>query len=912
MLRLRFIKTFRIGFRKLLKPGAVLMQLRKLFLILIAAFPISLAADNTPVLTRTGKNFDASIPKIKAILGYDFGEAITRHSDMEKYIQALVSASSSRMKVQTIGKTFEGRSLYYVILSSADNMARLEDYRLANLQLAEPRTLSPSQAQTIIENHPVFVGLSYSVHGNEHSGVETGLAMMYYLLASTDEETTNILKNCIVIIDPMQNPDGRERFIQYFYTTTGTMPNPDLNAAEHNENWPSGRTNHYLFDMNRDWTVLSQVETRARVKAYQQFQPQVYVDVHEMGTNSTYFFPPPTRPHNPNLPKSLASWWTILGKAIAADFDKNGIDYFTQEQYDFWYPGYGDSWPTYNGALSGTLEQASTRGLVVKRVDGIVVHYHDAIWHHFVSSLATCKMAAANRKNKLQDYYDFRLTAVQEGKTGPVKEYIIRRSLDPAQADRSIGNLLMHGIEVKQATAEFRADVKGYYSDRTESQNFHSGDYLISMDQPLKRLIQVMFEESKLDPKFLEEEARRREQKEPSEIYDITAWSMPLALGIDAYRSGIQISVATTKVREIPKPAPTVPASNYAYLLNYKSNQDILTALELLKRGIKVRFSSKPFVLSGRSFNAGSFIIRVKENQKELPQILLEIAQNTGAEFNSTATGWTEEGPDLGSSDVSLLRIPRVAVLTNFPTDANSYGEIKYLFEQRFQLEYTPIQTFYLNSSELKDYNVIILPDSSTAFGGYNGVLGKKGIEKLKAWVNAGGTLIAIQGAGAYLADDGELTEVKRIKKFIKDSAEAAPEKKGDEKEEEKPSKEDPKTEPPDYVIGSIARTELNLKNYLTYGYGKDELPVFVNSSNVFTVPDNLKPAVKYAPIERFQMAGLFWDITKKRLEKKAYATQESKGEGYVILFAENPNFRAAWESLNKLFMNGVLFGPSL
>ena len=361
------------------------MQLSEKILLAIFCFTAAFVlADETPVLKRTGQTFDSSIPTIHSVLGYDFGERITSHREMEIYLNALVQSSPTRTKLEKIGETWRGRALYYLFISAPENMSRFEELRQSNLMLSDPRKTSADQANAIIESNPVFVGLSYSVHGNEHSGVESGLAMAYYLLASKDPQTQEILKNCVVLIDPMQNPDGRERWISYFYNMSALKPNPDLNAAEHNEVWPGGRTNFYLFDMNRDWTVLSQKETLAREKAYQQYQPQVYMDVHEMGSNRSYFFPPPSEPHNPNLPASLAGWWDILGKAIASEFDRNNVEYFVKENYDFWYPGYGDSWPTYNGALGGTFEQGSVRGLVVRRNDGVVVNYQDAIWHHFL------------------------------------------------------------------------------------------------------------------------------------------------------------------------------------------------------------------------------------------------------------------------------------------------------------------------------------------------------------------------------------------------------------------------------------------------------------------------------------------------------------------------------------------------
>ena len=864
-------------------------------------------ADDMPVLQRTGNSFDPAIPTFKSVVGYDFGEQLTRHSAMERYLNA-IAAATPKVKLQQIGSTYEGRALYYVIVSSAENMARLEDIRQANLQLADPRTLPPSKAEAIIANNPLIVCLSYSVHGNEHSGVEAALALTYYLAAATDAETQTLLKNLVVIIDPMQNPDGRERFINYFYTNMGRNPNPDLNAAEHSEAWPSGRSNHYLFDMNRDWIVMTQPETQARISAYRQYQPHIMIDLHEMGENETYFFPPPTIPQNPNLPKSVAQWWNTLGHAVADEFDKNKIDYYTQERFDFWYPGYGDSWPTYNGALSGTFEQGSVRGLTVRRRDGVVVHYQDAIWHHFLSSLAVCRMGAAHRADKLRDFYDFRASAVQEGKTGPVKQYILHRAFDPLQTDRIVRLLLQHGIEVRQAQSDFRTTVQDYMDDRSETKNFQKGDYIIAMDQPLKRLIQVVFErESQFDPSFLKEEERRRKEKEPTELYDITAWSLPLAEGIEAYWSAEVPPAETSLVTQVSSAPPEIVPSTYAYLLEYRSNDAITAAWQLLERGVRIYFTTKPFTLNQKRYSAGSFIIRIKNNPENLAAILTEVSKATGVEFTAASTGWTEEGPDLGSSDVEFLETPKVALITNLPTDPNSFGAIDYLFDRRYNLSFTAIKTIDLPYVKLNDYNVLIFPDAGYELD-YKTVTGAQGTAQLKSWVENGGTIIAIAGAANFLIADGTLTNVKKISRFLENSAQAAPETAPDKKDAEP----DKKTESADTIPGSIARVRLYKDSFLSFGYTREEIPVFVNSSNVFEPPADMKTAVSYADADRLKVGGLFWDIAKKRLAGKAYATEESVGSGHVILFAEDPSFRAAWGGLDKLLLNGVMFGPSL
>jgi hypothetical protein len=883
-------------------------RLSKYLCAFLCVFVSCAFADSTPVLSRTGKTFDPAIPTIRSVLGYDFGEHITRHSAMEQYIHALAKASP-KIKIQKIGESYEGRALYYLIISSPENMSRLEGLRQANLKLADPRRISSGDADEIIRKNPVFVCLSYSVHGAEHSGAETALALAYYLIANTDAETQEILRNCVILIDPMENPDGRERFISYFYSTVGVTPNPDPNAAEHNQAWPGGRYNHYLFDMNRDWTVLSQKETFARIKAYQQYHPEIFIDVHEMGEDSSYFFPPPSVPHNPHIPPNMVEWWNKLGKAVSSEFDRHRVEYFTQERFDFWYPGYGDSWPTYNGALAGTFEQASVRGLVRKRYDEKVVHYQDAIWHHFLSTLATCKLAATNREARLRDFYRFRESAIEEGKIGPIRQYLIRRSTDPNQADRIAEKLIWQGVEVRQLQRDFKVDAFGYYTEGMSTHNFHKGDYVISLEQPLKRLLRALFDKETLpDKRFLEEEEERRKDKEPSEFYDISAWSLPLAYHLDAYWSTEPATNDAKVISSVPQENPAIPEATYAYLLNYDSNQLIYAAQELLKRDVRLYFTTKPFTLHQRKYNAGSLIIKMSDQTSDLTSKLQQVSKITGLRFDGTNTAWTEEGPDLGSNDVYFVERPKVAILTQVPTDPTSYGAMMYLFEQRYQFPFTALPSYMLTSVKLKDYNVIILPEEG-GISSYQAILGDDGIKALKTWIQEGGSLIAVGSAAGFIAENGELTSVRKIQKFKKDSKEPVEEKKEEEEKEKEPEEE---TEKPDVIPGAIGRVKLYLKHFLTFGYRSEEIPVFLYSSNVLEAPAGEKPVAFYPSADRLKMSGLIWDISAQRLENKVYLMAEPLGSGHVILFAEDPTFRAYWEGLDKLFFNGVLFGPSM
>ncbi|MEE9171047.1 MAG: M14 family metallopeptidase, partial [bacterium] len=346
-------------------------------------------------------SYDPAIPTLKQVVGHSWGERITSHGEMERYLQALAEASGN-VELVEYAKTWEGRALYYLIIASEKNMARLDEIKDGMQKLADPRKISSAEADDLIKSLPSIAWLAYGVHGNEISSTDAGLLTAYHLVASkNDTVAKSVLANTVVIIDPMENPDGRDRFVNYFRQTRGRWPNADQKAAEHNEDWPGGRTNHYLFDMNRDWFALTQPETRGRVKAYLEWYPQVFVDLHEMGSNSTYYFAPPADPLNPEMPPEQRKWLERFGRNNARWFDRMQFDYFTREVFDSFYPGYGEGWPMFQGSIGMTYEQASARGLVVKREDETTMHYRDTVQHHLISSLATAETAAAQHESLL-------------------------------------------------------------------------------------------------------------------------------------------------------------------------------------------------------------------------------------------------------------------------------------------------------------------------------------------------------------------------------------------------------------------------------------------------------------------------------------------------------------------------------
>jgi len=494
-----------------------------------------------------GATYDSKIPTLHQILGYDPGDKVTNHAGLLRYLEALSSAAPTHLKVFDYGESWEGRKLIYAAIGSEANIRKLAEIKNAIQRVADPRKTPEADARKLIAALPAVVWLSYGVHGNEISSPDAALLTAYHLLAARNDKIVDeVLSKVVVLIDPTQNPDGRDRFVNYFEQARGLTPDASPSAAEHNEPWPGGRVNHYLFDLNRDWIGLTQPEILNQVKALREWLPLVYVDLHEMGADATYFFTPESDPYNPHLTPNQRTSLTLFGKNNSKWFDKYGFDYFTREEYDAFYPGYGASWPFYYGALSMTYEQASVRGLVVRRSDETLLTFRDTVRHHFVASISTLETAAVNREKLLNDFYAYRVSAIEEGGKEPVKEYILPRGRDASATDKLAGILMEHGIEVNRAKAPFKSGEKEYAA----------GTYVVPMAQPAKRFIRTLLDpETKMDDKFVAAEEARRKLKERTEIYDVTAWSLPLLFNVEAIAS----STVSTGAFEPATPARIVP-----------------------------------------------------------------------------------------------------------------------------------------------------------------------------------------------------------------------------------------------------------------------------------------------------------------------------------------------------------------
>ncbi|MBS1858411.1 MAG: peptidase M14, partial [Acidobacteria bacterium] len=690
-----------------------------------------------------GASYDPKIPTVRQVLGYEPGERITSHAGLMKYMEALAAAAPSRMKIFEYGETWEGRKMIYAAIAGEANLRRLPEIQSAIARIADPRKTPEAEAKRLIAGLPAVVWLSYGVHGNEISSPDAALLTAYHLLASRgDQMVEQILARTVVLIDPTQNPDGRDRFVHYYEQARGLEPDSSPNAAEHNEPWPGGRSNHYQFDLNRDWIALTQPEVASQVRALREWYPLVYVDLHEMGSDSTYFFTPESDPYNPNLTPTQRQSLSLFGKNNAKWFDKYGFDYFTREEYDAFYPGYGASWPCYYGALAMTYEEATTRGLVVRRSDESVLTYRDTVRHHFVASVSTLETASANREKLLNDFYQYRVTAIEEGRSGAVKAYLLPRGRDAGATDKLAGILLEHGIEVNRATAPFRA----------AGREFAAGTYVVPLAQPAKRFIRTLLDpQTPMDDKFIAAEEQRRKLKQRTEIYDVTAWSLPMLFNVEAVASATAVEGSF----EPAKPGRILPGqvhgagATVAYLAPWGSQSAGRLLAAALRRNLKVDSSDKPFTQNGRKYPEGTLIFKVAENPADLGEQLARMARETGAEVYGTSSGWVDDGVNFGSRWVVHLKKPAIALAWDTPAQSGSAGAARFVLERQFGYPVTTIRAAQLPAADLSRFQVLVLPSG----GNYAGVLGEGGIARVKDFVAAGGTVVALGDAVGFLAN---------------------------------------------------------------------------------------------------------------------------------------------------------------
>jgi hypothetical protein len=929
--------------------------------LLAISFSLSAQDNRKPFEYWPGASYDARLPTMKQVVGHDPGERVTRPEDIVKYVEALAAARPRQMRVLDYGKTWEGRRLIYCVVSAESNIGRLDEVRAGMKQLADPRKTPDADAKRIMARMPVVLWLAYGVHGNEISSSDAAMMTIYHLLGSHEDKLVDeILSNVLVILDPLQNPDGRSRFVNNFEIAEGLRPDPSQMAAEHNEPWPGGRTNHYYVDMNRDWFALSQPETQGRIKAFQEWFPAAYVDLHEMGSDSTYYFAPEANPYNPYITSTQRDSLEWFGRNNAKWFDRYGFNYFTREEYDEFYPGYGASWPLFHGSIGMTYEQGSTRGLVVRRSDGRTVQYRDTVRDHFVASISSCETALRNKDKLLENFYQYRKSAA-EGSPG-VREFIFPREGNVSNVDKLAANLAFQGIEVKRATAAFKNAGKEY----------PAGSYVVPLAQPAGRLVRTLLDpQVSMEPDFLKEEEHRRASRQPSEMYDVTAWSLPLLYGVAAL-SAPEVSKGSF---EAVAPGETPPGKvigskpEVAYLVPWGVSAAARFLAAGLQEGLHILTTDKVFKLAGRTYPTGSLIVKVKDNAPDVAGKVERLAKSSGAEVYTTDTGWVDEGSNFGSGRVFPVPRPAIAVAWDRPTAASSAGAARFVLERQFGYPVSAVRTDQLARGDLSQFQVIILPDAGgagAAGGGpgggesYDTIFGANGARRLNDWVQAGGTLIGLGGgAVAYLADPRTgLLAIAQENVYRESasgagggagpspatttagapvagqpsgqpatSATAAGQASGQTTPTTAPVRVPGKliasdrdldkaiqadTELPDSLHGVLIRAKVNPEQWITAGL-PDTIHVLASGRAIFT-PIKLDKgfnAVYFAGPDQLLASGYMWEQNRKQLAYKPFVVVQHTGRGNVIGFTEDPNFRGYMDGLNLLFLNAVFRGAA-
>lgn len=862
-------------------------------------------------------DYDPAIPDPEAWLGRPFAAQSIGVDEIRGYLEALADASD-RVQIEYIGESVQGDPLMLVVIADPARREQVATRGSRVDRIADAWSSGRDERLELAREEPAVCWIACSVHGDEASGADAGVLLAYHLAADRSDDTRRILDEIAVVIDPCQNPDGRRRFLHQVrsFGRQRLEPDPSPWAAEHWSTWPGARTNHFLFDLNRDWAFLTQAESRARVAAFRHWRPQVYVDLHEMGRHSSYFFPPPTDPINPHIPADHLAWFDVFGRANAEAFDDHGFDYFVGESFDLFYPGFGDSWPTLQGAIGMTYEQASTRGRLMRRPDGTVVGYPAAVQHHFVASLTTVRTTAEHSSALMESLVGFGDTMRERSEDDPRREIVVSTQTGAGQARRLADVLTRQGIRVLRTTGDTTVRLRDLDEEieGTREVVLPAGSYRIPLRQPAYALVRSLLDQHiAMGDAFIEEEEARVERGLHPRVYDVTAWSMVLGYGVEAGSVDRDLDVPSelVQVGDLPK-VTEVADGAVAWLIPCVDNSIYPALTRLWARRVNVHCALEGVGANGELFPRGTLVVKRGANagRSDLRDILEEIAMVTGAPVVPVDRSYSGAGPSLGSDRVVLLRQPRIALLSGPGVSPLSAGALTWLFEERYGLEFTVLLREKLDDIAVEEFDTIVVPELRRG--------GSLPLERLDGWVREGGVLVAIGSASLALieedAEDGEVwTTVRRVEDLAQlsdDEGRLGEIEVGQTGGDPEAMDVLPPERRPLRVPGAIFRVELDDHHFLTMGKPAN-VAVPVLSDRILT-PSIGGRTVGRIAAERPMIAGYTWPVMAEALKDQAWLVEESRGRGRVVIFAEDPSFRGTWEGLHGLLLNAVLVGPSL
>jgi len=819
------------------------------------------------------------VPSPSQFLGYELGTKFTPHHKVVQYFET-VARLSNRVRYSQYGQTYEGRPLTLAYVSSEENMARIDEIRTDNLKRAQLMEGTPAPGKQV-----AIVWLSYNVHGNEASTTEASLLTLYALASTSGDSTSNWLKNTLVIIDPCLNPDGRDRYVNWYNQVGNRVPNPQLMSREHREPWPGGRVNHYNFDLNRDWAWQIQVESQQRMRVYREWMPHIHADFHEQFINSPYYFAPAAEPFHDAITQWQRQMQDIIGRNHARYFDQNGWLYFTKEIFDLLYPSYGDTYPTFNGAVGMTYEQAGhgIAGLAVNTSDGDTLTLQERIRHHYTTGLSTVEATSGQYTKVIGEFEKFFKNAVEKPE-GPYKTYVVKANGNHNKQTALAQMLDKQGIRYYNGLSQ--KSLKGYsYNSGKKDQSFSlaKDDLVIPAGQPAGNLVRVLFEPKTYVSTPL--------------TYDITAWNLPYAYGLEAYATATTLN---GQQYTAPEPAQIDKGKEmpYAYLVPWNGLPSARFLSKLMQEGIVVRFATEPFTSLGKNYDRGTLIITRAANesrQRRMPALMESLSSQLNVSVYRGISGLVTQGKDFGSSTVGLLKAPHIAIVGGESTDANAFGSVWHFMERQLEYPVTVLETDYLFDVDLNSIDVLVMPN-----GYYSSVLNKQAHTALKQWVRQGGRLILLRSAlNSFVGKEGYALERKK-----------APEKKGKDKAP------DPSTLLKTYgqrneqfvdnnTPGSVYQVRLDPTHPLAFGLGSSYYSLKTSSSQFAYLQNGWNVGVITNGTAQLRN-GLVGSALQPKLSNTLVFGTQSMGSGQVVYFVDDPLFRSFWHNGKLLFANAL------
>jgi hypothetical protein len=907
-------------------------------------------------------DYDPAIATPEALLGFPLGQQAATPAQIAMAVSTW-AAGSERARIVEYARSYEGRPLHYLVISSAANLSRQADIQAGMSQLADPRNSTPEQRQRLVDELPAVGWFAYSIHGNESSGADAALAVIHHLLADRSQATQTLLDEVVIIIDPSMNPDGRQRFAQDVVRYRSQQANVDDQSLVHSGSWPYGRGNHYLFDLNRDWIYGVHPETRGRIRAVREWNPIMFIDGHEMGSQDSYLFSPARRPHNPHFPPYRYSLGAELADDMAAAFDEYGYPYYSGEWHEDWYPGYSDSWAALRGAQGILYEQARIADDGVQQLTQLI-SYPQSVHHQVIATMANLESLRQRRASMLRTFAEDRATVASEDGPYGERHYVLLPGDNHGRAAVLKDLLDLQGFEAFQLNSALTLRrVGNQMGEQQRDLVVPAGSIFLPGHQPNARLLAAMFD---FDPR-ISDQALRKERESllrdgASTLYDATAWNVSMMFGMPAYQtSRAPAQDQLSPLSDLSSQVTVLAEDAVAYAVNGVDDRAPALAARLSQRGLTVRVSDRESVFGGQRLPRGSVLVTGDDHRRHdaWRDILREEAQALSIDVMGLKSGRADsaEAPDLGGGHFPVAVRPRVAIVGGNGTDIYDFGSLWFVLDRRLGLRHSHLPIDRLSSADLRRYNVLVLP------GRRAGTIPDDVLERLKSWVNAGGTLIATGNSAAALAEQDWL-DTATLAQVLDDvagysqalarewaaKATTLPEQAvlwgrtaaGDQAKPAWAGISDPPSSDTLHrhdawqslfmPSGAMVAARVDQEHWLTAG-SDAVLPVLTGRSTVLharlpaevpvrlgvyrTQADNDWRREGWVPVPQGQallmrMSGLLWPEARTRMASAAWLTRQSIGNGQVVLFANSPAFRAAAIGTARLFENAVVFGPGL